>query len=165
MCILVLIDVVDNYLITSEGPWPELHNTRLLIERKVSDIYCTRALKERGKDHEKEHATQLYQYWKPILPILAIINENTSASRSSENIRIRMRERKRSAINWWESWPRSIATRKTFLLQVWASHGAQQKKSNKQTAHSFCYSQKANDDEEHQRMKGPFAARLNQLLC
>ena len=39
------------YLITGEGPRPEFHNTRLLIEGKVSDIYCTGALQEKkGKD-------------------------------------------------------------------------------------------------------------------
>ncbi len=33
-----------SYLITSECPGPEFHDTRLLIEREVGNINCTRAL-------------------------------------------------------------------------------------------------------------------------
>ena len=39
----------NTYLITGEGPRPEFHNTRLLIEGKVSDIYCTGALQNKGE--------------------------------------------------------------------------------------------------------------------
>ena len=39
----------NTYLITGEGPRPEFHNTRLLIEGKVSDIYCTGALQIKGE--------------------------------------------------------------------------------------------------------------------
>ena len=62
--IVLVIVQGQAHLITGEGPRPEFHNTRLLIEGKVSDIYCTGALKEKKADKDERKKIIVIQVLK-----------------------------------------------------------------------------------------------------